>query len=126
MSRARHHQAMPRPRALTDRQIDEIVRREHEGKCDPASKYDRRVSVGTRFGHMAGAIPQTPCTTAGFLRSCDRFYAQIDRDIREYDYRLNLELGVRQFVEMERRERRHGRAMRRLVRDDIVRRGVRA
>jgi len=125
MSGSRHHQAVPRVR-LTDREIDEIVRREHEGRPEPAAKYDRCVRVSKRIGHMAGAIAQTPCTTSGFLRCCDRFYAQIDRDIREYDFQLNLKLGVRQFVAMDRRERSHLRAMRRLVRDDIARRGVRA
>lgn len=119
MGGIRRDKPVPR-RRLSDAEVDEIVRREHAGAAGQRSKYGR----GARHRHVPGAVAQSPCTTSGFLRCCDRFYARIDRDIREYDFELNLKLGVGRFVRMARKERRHAEAMRRIVRADIARREV--
>ena len=62
--------------------------------------------------------------TASFRHCCDRFYAQIDYDIRMWDREQALKLGVRQVVEEVERERRRRRQMRALIRDDLIRRGL--
>ena len=54
----------------------------------------------------------------------DGFYGEIDRRIREWDYRRDLEIGCAHAESRHRREMRHDRAMYRLLRADAIRRGI--
>ena len=62
--------------------------------------------------------------TPAFRHCCDRFYAQVDYDIRMWDREQALKLGVRQVVAEEEREKRYRRKLRALIREDLIRRGM--
>ena len=62
--------------------------------------------------------------TPSFRHCCDRFYAQVDYDIRTWDREQALKLGVRQVVAEEEREKRYRRKLRALIREDLIRRGM--
>jgi len=64
------------------------------------------------------------CETPAMKHCCDRFYAQVDYDIRMWDREQALRLGVRQVVAEVEREKRYRRRMRALIREELIRRGA--
>ena len=108
-------EAIARDNALREERMQRagIKARERENRLM------REFAPGSRFRCRQGWNE-----TASFRHCCDRFYAQIDYDIRMWDREQALKLGVRQVVEEVERERRRRRQMRALIRDDLIRRGL--
>ena len=108
-------EAIARDNALREERMQRagIKARERENRLM------REFAPGSRF-----RCRQKWNETASFRHCCDRFYAQIDYDIRMWDREQALMLGVRQVVEEVERERRRRRQMRALIRDNLIRRGL--
>lgn len=81
----------------------------------------KEIARGRGFGCTPGVIRQTAgCCNPAIHHCMDRFYAQIDRDIDEWQFREDLKLKVPYAVKAWRHHRRHMA----ILRNDARRRGV--
>ena len=76
-----------------------------------------------RSSKPSGVCVRYACTPS--ISHClDRFYGEIDRRIREWDFQCDLALRCPYAVARDRRMKRDDRAMYRLLRADAIRRGL--
>ena len=117
-------------RVITDAVLDAAIARDNEAREErirrQGIKARERETKRMREGKEPG--PSRFCQkwnqTPAFQHCCDRFYAQVDYDIRMWDREQALRLGVRQAVAEEERRKRERREMRGLIREDLIRRGL--
>lgn len=87
-----------------------------------------RVSVsvrGTAFRHLPGAVTERCVGCSPSLRrQMDAFYGRIDADIRRWDFERDLALRCPYAVKRERKDRKHGRTVRAMLKRDAVERGL--
>ena len=83
------------------------------------------VARSEAFTHLPGAITQrcVGCSPA-FRRKMDSFYDEVDRDLREWEFKRDLALGCPYAVRRAVKERRHLKAIRRMVKADAIWRGL--
>lgn len=117
-------------RVITDAMLDAAIARDRaaqERRMQNAG-IKARVRELRRERNFAPSASPLRCQrwnqTAAFKHCCDRFYAQIDYNIRMWEWERDLKLGVRQVVAEEERRKRERREMRAKIRENLIRRGV--
>jgi len=118
-------------RVISNRALDEAIARDHaerEARLQKAAiraRWREEAKAKKTFVRGYSRIrPQKFCESPALRHCCDRFYAQVDYDIRMWDREEALKLGIRQVVEEVEREKRHRRQMRALIREELIRRGA--
>ena len=119
-------------RAITDAMLDAAIARDRAAQIKRMQNAGIRARINERRlcatggcgAGVAFCLRRQRNTSPEFLRCTDRFYAQIDYDIRMWDREQALKLGVRAAVEAEERRKRRRLRMRAMVREDLVRRGM--
>lgn len=118
-------------RVITARELDAAIAKDNARREDRILKAAikarmREDRLARKFTPSRGlkCRPQKFCESPAMMHCCDRFYDQIDYDIRMWDREQALKLGVRQVVSEYEREKRYRRRMRALIREELIRRGA--